>query len=287
MTSVLSVRDLSYTYDKNSPFATDALHHLSFDVEPGEIIGIVGSTGSGKSTLVQHLNGLIPTDVGHIFVQGVDIWEKPKEINKIRQKVGLVFQYPEYQLFEETVYDDIAFGPRNAGLDESEVGHRVQEAALAVGLRSDQMNMSPFDFSGGQKRRIAIAGVIAMRPDVLVMDEPSAGLDPLGAHQIFDFILQYRKMTGAAVLIVSHHMEDMATVADRLLVLHQGEQLALDTTERIFADANLLESCGLTQPAGVRLAAALRQNGVPLRNDILTVDELANDLAVLLKGGKC
>lgn len=284
--SILSVKDLSYTYAKDSPFATDALHHVEFSAERGEIIGIIGPTGSGKSTLVQHLNGLIRTEPGHVFLDNCDIWEKPKEITAVRHRVGLVFQYPEYQLFEETAYADIAYGPRNIGLNEEEVRTRVAEAAETVGIAPELLDQSPFDFSGGQKRRIAIAGVIAMRPDVLILDEPSAGLDPVGRRMVFDLIRRYREETGAAVMIVSHNMEDMAKVADKLLVLYQGEVKCFDTPQTVFSDRALLSSCHLEQPAGARFADDLRHAGVNLPDGILTIPQLADALAPILKGGQ-
>ena len=285
MSISISVRNLSYTYTENAMSRQAALNDVSFDIKKGEIVGIVGHTGSGKSTLVKHLNGLIRCDKGHIFVNGTDIWENPKKISEFRYKVGLVFQYPEYQLFEETAYKDIAYGPKNMGLSDSETDSRVRLAADFVGIKPDQLACSPFDFSGGQKRRIAIAGVIAMQPEVLVLDEPSAGLDPGGRKRVFELISSYRARTGATVIVVSHNMEDIAAYADRVLVLNNGRVAAFDTPENVFSDAAAISACSLDLPAAARIAEGLRKNGIEIPKGTLTVEQLKNALLPLLKGG--
>ncbi len=286
MSKAISVCGLSYKYPQVSEERDAALDNISFDIEKGEIVGIVGQTGSGKSTLVQHLNGLIRCDRGHVFVNGADIWEEPKKISEFRYKVGLVFQYPEYQLFEETAYKDIAYGPRNMGLSESEIDARVRLAADFVGIKPEQLGNSPFDFSGGQKRRIAIAGVIAMQPEVLVFDEPSAGLDPGGRRRIYELITSYRDRTGAAIAVVSHNMDDIAAYCDRILVLHSGRVVAFDTPQRVFSDPEMLKSCSLELPAAARMAAELRAKGVSLPQGILTLEQLKDSLLALMKGGE-
>ena len=229
MAPILEVRNLSHTYSKGTPFEHIALQDISFAVEPGEFIGIIGHTGSGKSTLMQHLNGLLKPTFGSVMLCGKDLWSDKKFTRQSRFRVGLVFQYPEYQLFEETVYKDIAFGPKNMGLKAEEIDRRVREAAGFVGLTEQQLEVSPFDLSGGQKRRVAIAGVIAMEPEVLILDEPTAGLDPEGREEILSNIEAYRKAKNATIMMVSHSMNDVARLTDRLLVLNRG-QLAMDGT---------------------------------------------------------
>ena len=220
--AILEVNNLTHTYTENSAFINDAVSDVSFTVEKGEIIGIIGHTGSGKSTLVQHLNGLLKPTEGTVLLENEDIWKNPKEIRKIRSKVGLVFQYPEYQLFEETVFEDICFGPKNMGLSGDELKKRVLEICKIVGIKSEYFVKSPFDLSGGEKRRVAIAGVMAMRPEVIVFDEPTAGLDPAGRENVMQIIKDYREATGATVIIISHSMEDMASLADKILVMNKG-----------------------------------------------------------------
>ena len=281
MSSFVSVRNLSHTYSDGAT-NTVALHDISFDINKGEIIGIVGHTGSGKSTLVQHLNGLIKCEKGHIFINGEDIWENPKNISKFRYKVGLVFQYPEYQLFEETAYKDIAYGPKNMGLDENEINSRVRQAAEFVGLKDYMLDQSPFDFSGGQKRRIAIAGVLAMKPEVLILDEPSAGLDPKGRDRIFNLINAYREKTGATVIVVSHNMNDIVEVADRIMVMHKGELKEFDTPERIFESADKLKRYSLDLPAAAKIADGLRKNGINIPKGVLSVNDLSDALLKII-----
>lgn len=283
--SAIKVENLTYSYSKNTPFAKDAVKDVSFTVEKGEILGIIGHTGSGKSTLVQHLNGLIkPTD-GKIYFADKDIWETPKNIAEIRFKIGLVFQYPEYQLFDETVFKDISFGPTNMKLLPEEVDTRVREAAKTVGIPEDYFNKSPFDLSGGEKRRVAIAGILAMNPEVIVFDEPTAGLDPAGRNAIIDIIKKYRSDNNATIIIISHSMEDMALLADKLLVMNKGEKVMFGTPKQIFSDREKLQSYGLDVPIITQIILKLRENGIPLNKDIITVSEAAEAI-LKLKGGE-
>lgn len=285
MADIISVKNLTHTYTDGASFKNDAIKNVSFNIRRGEIIGIIGHTGSGKSTLIQHLNGLIKADKGHIFIDGQDIWENAKEITKIRHKVGLVFQYPEYQLFEETAYKDIAYGPTNMGLSSVEIDSRVRMAAGMVGITGDMLTESPFDFSGGEKRRIAIAGVIAMQPQVLIMDEPSAGLDPNGRKTIFNLIKNYRDKTGSTVIVVSHNMDDIAACADRIMVMNKGELVMFDTPENVFYDKDVLASLSLELPSAARIADKLRKNGINLPKGILTMNDLANCISKIKNGG--
>ncbi|MBQ8531898.1 MAG: energy-coupling factor transporter ATPase [Clostridia bacterium] len=282
--SVLEVKNLTHTYSGNTPFVNDAVSNVSFTVEKGEILGIIGHTGSGKSTLVQHLNGLLkPTD-GQVLFSGEDIWENPKEIRKIRSKVGLVFQYPEYQLFEETVYADIAFGPKNMGLDGDELDSRIKEICRIVGVKPEYMEKSPFDLSGGEKRRVAIAGVMAMRPEVIVFDEPTAGLDPKGRENVIKIIKDYREATGATVIIISHSMEDMAVLADKLLVMNKGNLCMFDTVEKVFSRGNELRAIGLNVPIVTRVFAELKAMGIDVNENIFTVEAAVNELKRIRAG---
>ena len=223
MQNIIEVKNLTQIYSAGTPFEQTALKNVSFEVQKGEFIGIMGHTGSGKSTLIQHLNGLLKPTAGSVIINGADIWEKPKEIKKVRFQVGMVFQYPEHQLFEETVFLDVAFGPKNMGLSEADIKERVLEAVEFVGLKPDILTQSPFDLSGGQKRRIAIAGVIAMRPDILVLDEPTAGLDPRGRDDVLLHITEYQQKRSATVLLVTHSMEDIARTVSRIIVLNRGK----------------------------------------------------------------
>lgn len=283
--TVLEVNGLSHCYAPHTPFEKTALSNVSFSVEEGEFLGVIGHTGSGKSTLVQHLNGLLrPTD-GTVKLAGQDIWEKPKEIRKIRFQVGMVFQYPEHQLFEDTVYKDIAFGPKNMGLSEPEIDSRVREAAAFTGLPEELLSKSPFELSGGQKRRAAIAGVMAMRPKVLILDEPTAGLDPQGRDRMLERIAAYRRQSGATVLLVSHSMEDVARIAERVLVMHEGE-LAMDApVSEVFSRSEELESMGLSVPAVTKIGRLLRGYGCDIGEDIYTVEQAVRVLLPHLKGG--
>ncbi len=282
--AVLETQNLTYTYSVGSPFEQQAIREVSFQTRPGELLGIIGHTGSGKSTLVQHLNGLLhPTD-GRVLLDGQDIWAEPKAIRRVRFRVGMVFQYPEHQLFEETVYKDIAFGPRNMELDEAEIDRRVHAAAACVGLSEAYLEKSPFDLSGGEKRRAAIAGVMAMEPDILILDEPTAGLDPRGREQVLTMIRDYRLQRDTTVLLVSHSMEDVARVADRVLVMDHGRVAMLDTVERVFSRAAELEAMGLTVPAVTQIMLLLKRQGVDVSTDVYTVEQAAARLLPLLGG---
>ena len=269
--SVIKVEHLTYIYGEGMPDATVALNDVSFEVERGEFLGVIGPTGCGKSTLITHFNGLNRPTKGKLLIDGEDIWAKPKQIRRYRFKVGLVFQYPEYQLFEETVRKDISFGPRNMGLPEEEITQRVEEAARFCGLSPEMLERSPFELSGGQKRRAAIAGVLAMRPEVLVLDEPAAGLDPEGREMILSQVKEYHKQTGATIVLVSHSMEDIAKYADRVLVLQGGEIAMLDTTANIFARADELLALGLSVPEVTKIFLRLRAKGVEIATDVYTV----------------
>ena len=264
MAPFLQIQNLSHIYSAGTPFEHKALDDVSLYVDRGEFIGIIGHTGSGKSTLMQHMNGLLKPTSGKILLDGVDIWTDKKTTREARFRVGLVFQYPEYQLFEETVYKDIAFGPKNMKLDAKEVDRRVREAAGFVGLTEEQLKKSPFDLSGGQKRRVAIAGVIAMEPEILILDEPTAGLDPVGREEILQNILDYRKAKNATIMMVSHSMNDMARLADRLLVMN-GSRLVMDgTPDEVFRDAQSLVEMGLDVPEVTRVFLRLKELGLPV-----------------------
>ena len=283
MAPILQVQNLNYIYSAGTPFQHQALEDVSFSVERGEFIGIIGHTGSGKSTLMQQLNGLLKPASGKILLDGQDIWSDKKLTRQARFRVGLVFQYPEYQLFEETVYKDIAFGPKNMGLKEDEIDRRVREAAAIVGLTQEQLQVSPFDLSGGQKRRVAIAGVIAMEPEVLILDEPTAGLDPAGRAEILKNIEDYRRTHNATVMMVSHSMDDVARLTDRLLVLN-GSRLAMDgTPEEVFARAEELVQMGLNIPQVTRVFLELRKLGLDVE-PVYTLQQ-AIDALTSIKGG--
>ena len=281
--SVLSAKDLTYIYSQKTPFEHKAVDSVSFDIERGDFIGIIGHTGSGKSTLVQMLNGLLKPSSGTISLNGVDIWEKPKEIRSIRFKVGLVFQYPEYQLFEETVEKDIAFGPTNMGLKESEIHQRVLDAANFVDLHADLLPKSPFDLSGGEKRRAAIAGVIAMDPDILILDEPCAGLDPLGRDILLTQIYRYHKQRSNTVILVSHSMEDVATVCDKVMVMNHSKLEMFDDTQKVFSQAEKLRSMSLRVPQITSVIDTLISCGFPLDKGTLTVEKAVEDITEYLK----
>lgn len=281
--ATVTLEHVSYVYGGGTPFEIEALHDVSFSVREGSITGIIGHTGSGKSTLVQLLNGMEKPQSGRVLLDGKDIWENPKQISKIRFRVGLVMQYPEYQLFEESVRADIAFGPRNMGLDEGEINARVQQAAGLVGLDATDLEKSPFDLSGGQKRRAAIAGIMAMRPEVLVLDEPAAGLDPMGRDTILRAIRNYAVQTGATVLIVSHSMEDMAAYCDDIVVMASGRVFLSGTRDEVFSRAAELESVGLDVPQITRLALLLRARGMDLPEGIYTVKAAVTSLLPLLQ----
>lgn len=285
MNPILEIKNLTYTYSAGTPFEHTALDNISFQVNRGEFIGIIGHTGSGKSTLMQQLNGLLKPTAGTVMLDGKDIWSDKKLTRQARFRVGLVFQYPEYQLFEETVYQDIAFGPRNMGLDEKEIDRRVREAAGFVGLSEQQLSVSPFDLSGGQKRRVAIAGVIAMEPEVLILDEPTAGLDPVGRADILGNIQSYRKAKNATIMMVSHSMEDVARLTDRLLVLN-GSKLAMQGSPvEVFAHAEQLKQMGLSIPQVTQIFLYLRDLGLKVDN-VYTIDQAVKVLKQLKEGMK-
>lgn len=279
----LTLEHISYIYGARTPFEIKALDDVSLTVREGSVTGIIGHTGSGKSTLVQLFNGLERPTSGRVLLDGKDIWEKPKEIKKIRFRVGLVMQYPEYQLFEETIRADIAFGPKNIGLSEEEVNERVKEAAELVGLESILLDKSPFDLSGGQKRRAAIAGVMAMRPEILVLDEPAAGLDPRGRDTILQAIREYGKKTGSTVIIVSHSMEDMATYCDDIIVMAHGKVHLSGSRDEVFAHARELCEVGLDVPQITKLALLLRERGVQMPDGVYTVDAALDALRPLFQ----
>lgn len=283
--TVLTIEDVSYTYGDGTPFCKKALDHISLTLAEGQITGIIGHTGCGKSTLVQQMNGLLRPNTGRVLLRGKDIWEEPKKIREIHFRVGLVFQYPEYQLFEETVEKDIAFGPKNMGLSEEEIHRRVLESLDFVGLDKELLEQSPFELSGGQKRRVAIAGVIAMEPEILILDEPAAGLDPKGREDIFGGLRAYQQKTGRTVLIVSHSMEDMAKYADRILLLNEGKLLREGSTREVFAETALLRSVGLNIPQITEVMHLLKEGGMPVRENVFTVEDAVSELLPLWKGG--
>ena len=286
MAATIEVRDLSHTYSVGTPFQHDAIQNLNFTVEKGEFLGIIGHTGSGKSTLIQHLNGLLKPTSGDVLLDGESIWKDKAATRRARFQVGLVFQYPEYQLFEETVYKDIAFGPKNMGLKEDEIRQRVLRAAEFAGVDPGFLEKSPFDLSGGQKRRVAIAGVIAMEPEIVIFDEPTAGLDPAGCASLLDNIKRYQKATGATILMISHSMDDVAVLADRLLVMNQGRLEMLGAPEEVFRQAPRLEEIGLSVPQVTSLFLRLHQLGIPVDPATYTMAQALTQL-LSLKGGSC
>lgn len=279
----VKVENLTHTYMKDSVFEHVAIDNISFEIQDGEFIGIIGHTGSGKSTLIQHLNGLLKPSSGKVFIDGAELGSKDVQMKKIRQKVGLVFQYPEYQLFEETVYKDVAFGPRNLGLSEDEIDGRVRKAIGLVGLDFDSIsNVSPFELSGGQKRRVAIAGVLAMEPKVLILDEPAAGLDPKGRDEILRGFKTLHEKEKITVVLVSHSMEDIANLVDKVLVMNKGEIAFFDTPRNVFREAETLEKIGLGVPQVTYLVKMLRERGFDLA-DCINIDEAKNELLKLFK----
>ena len=271
MSAIVTVENLTYIYGEGMPDATTALNNVSFEIEESDFVGVIGSTGCGKSTLITHFNGINKPTKGKIYIGGEDIWANPKEIRRFRFMVGLVFQYPEYQLFEETVYKDIAFGPINMGLPEEEISRRVLRAASFCGLDSRVLTRSPFELSGGQKRRVAIAGVLAMEPKLLVLDEPAAGLDPEGRDTILSQIKKYHQETGSTIVLVSHSMEDIAKYADKVLVMNAGEIAMYDETERVFARAPELLAMGLSVPEVTKIFMKLKELGVDISTDVYTI----------------
>ena len=278
----LELKNVSYSYSPGTPFEKKALQNVSLTVEAGSITGIIGHTGSGKSTLVRLMNVLISPSSGTVLLDGVDINADKKSLASVMCRVGLVMQYPEYQLFDETVEKDISYGPKNMKLSDDEIALRVREAAAFTGIPEDMLSRSPFDLSGGQKRRVAIAGILAMRPEVIVLDEPAAGLDPMGRKEILGGLVNYRDRTGCAIVIVSHNMEDMANYCDKIIVLKESREAFEGTPKEVFARRAELEENGLDVPDTVKLADELRARGVPVSGDVCTPDALASELAVLL-----
>lgn len=281
--SEIRVEDLCHVYSAGTPFEKAAIEHINITIPQGQLVGLIGHTGSGKSTFIQHLNGLLPPSSGKVYVDGKDINTDKFTRRDVKWQVGLVFQYPEYQLFEETVYRDIAFGPKNMGLDEKEIDRRVREAAGFVGLTPEQLEVSPFDLSGGQKRRVAIAGVIAMEPEVLILDEPTAGLDPVGRAEILGNIEDYRKARNATIMMVSHSMEDVARLTDRLLVMN-GSKLAMDgTPAEVFCHAEELVKMGLNIPQVTQVFLHLKEKGLDVAN-VYTIEQAVSEIK-RLRGG--
>ena len=281
--SIIETKDLSFTYGIDTIIEKTAVENVTVSIEKGDVVGIIGHTGSAKSTFVQMLNGLITPTSGKVFVDGVDIWQEPKKIRNIRFKVGMVFQYPEYQLFEDTVYKDIAFGPANMGKSQDEIDYLVRSAAKFVGLSEDLLLKSPFDLSGGEKRRVAIAGVIAMDPEILVLDEPTAGLDPKGRDLLLAQIMQYHKERNNTILLVSHSMEDIARVADKIMVMNNSHLEMFDTPKNVFSRVDELEKIGLKVPQITKIISTLKSYGYDLPDVVLTVEEGFSVIRDLLK----
>lgn len=283
--ALLEVKDLSFTYGEKTAFEKKAVKNVSLSIEKGEFIGIIGHTGSGKSTFIQMLNGLIRPTSGEVLLDGKDIWSEPKKIKNVRFRVGMVFQYPEYQLFEETVEKDIAYGPHNMKLSDEEIAKRVEDAGRFVGLRPELMKKSPFELSGGEKRRAAIAGVIAMDPDILILDEPTAGLDPKGRDVLLTQIATYHKAKGNTVLLVSHSMEDISKIADRILVMNKGSMYAFDTPKNIFSKGEEIEKIGLRIPQITKIMIDLRKSGYDVPTDVYSVEQAVMEILKLRKNG--
>ncbi len=274
--AILETQELTYIYSEGSPFQKTAVDNVNLKIDEGEMIGVMGHTGSGKSTLIQHFNGLLKPTSGRVLLDGEDIWADKKKIRDVRFKVGLVFQYPEYQIFEETVYKDIAYGPKNMGLDEAEIKRRILETANDLGLKEELLNRSPFELSGGQKRRVAIAGVMAMNPRVLILDEPTAGLDPAGRDKILGHIKRYHERTKNTILIVSHSMEDIAGFADKILVMNKSKLFCYDETEKVFARAEEISRIGLDVPQITRVFLKLKEQGLDFGKDVYTMEYAKN-----------
>lgn len=282
--TVLKTENLTHYYSNGMSGEVAAIKNINIEIEKGELVGIIGHTGSGKSTLLQHFNGLLKPDVGRVLLEGRDIWESKESIRSARFKVGLCFQYPEYQLFEETVYKDIAFGPKNMGLDNAETDRRVRRAAQFVGLRDEYLEKSPFDLSGGEKRRAAIAGVMAMEPEVLILDEPTAGLDPYGREKILALVKAYREQTGNTVMMVSHSMEDVAKIADRVLVLNNSEVAMFGTVAEVYSKSAELSEMGLSVPQITKIFSALRERGFAVSDSVFTVEQGVSELMRFFEG---
>lgn len=281
---VLETKDLSFLYSKGTSSEVAAINDINIKINRGELVGIIGHTGSGKSTLIEHFNAILKPTSGSVFLDGNDIWRDKKNIRAVRFKVGVCFQYPEYQLFEDTVEKDIAFGPKNMGLSDEEIRIRVRESAAYVGLDESYLEKSPFDLSGGEKRRVAIAGVMAMKPEVLVLDEPCAGLDPIGRKTVLDLIVDYKKRTDGTVIVVSHSMEDISRIATKILVMNGSRLAYYDTVKNVFSHADELLSMGLDIPQITQLFLKLKNAGYNVRTDVYTLDEAEKELLKLLKG---
>ncbi len=282
--TVLKTENLTHYYSNGMSGEVAAIKNINIEIEKGELVGIIGHTGSGKSTLLQHFNGLLKPDAGRVLLEGRDIWESKESIRSARFKVGLCFQYPEYQLFEETVYKDIAFGPKNMGLDNAETDRRVRRAAQFVGLKDEYLEKSPFDLSGGEKRRVAIAGVMAMEPEVLILDEPTAGLDPHGREKILALVKAYREQTGSTVMMVSHSMEDVAKIADRVLVLNNSEVAMFGTVAEVYSGSAELSEMGLSVPQITKIFSALRERGFAVSDSVFTVEQGVSELMRFFEG---
>lgn len=283
--NVLETKNLNFVYSKGTGYELAAINDVNVEIEKGELVGIIGHTGSGKSTLIQHFNGILKPSSGTVLLEGEDIWEDKSKIRQVRFKVGICFQYPEYQLFEETVYKDIAFGPKNMGMSEEEIDKAVREAISYVGLDESYLEKSPFDLSGGEKRRVAIAGVMAMKPEVLILDEPAAGLDPKGRRVILSLITDYRLLTGATVIVVSHSMEDISKIATKILVMNESRLAYYDTVENVFSHADELRSMGLNIPAVTSLFLKLKERGYDVKTGIYNIEDAKKELLRLIKGG--
>ncbi|PWL87379.1 MAG: energy-coupling factor transporter ATPase [Escherichia coli] len=283
---IIKCENLKYLYGAGTPFATNALCDVSFSIEKGEIVGIIGHTGSGKSTLIEHLNGLLKADSGTVYLEGKDIWEDKSNIKNVRFSVGLCFQYPEYQIFEEDVFREIAFGPKKMGFDDEEIKKRVLSSAKFLGIDKDILDKSPFDLSGGQKRRVAIASIIAMQPKVLVLDEPTAGLDPKGRDTVLSLIKNYQQKTGSTVIIVSHSMEDVAKLADKVLVMNNGKVQMFGTVAEVYSNVDELKEIGLSVPEITTVFSKLKKKGIDCRTDIYTVKDGVEEIKRLMNRGK-
>lgn len=283
---IIKCENLKYLYGAGTPFATNALCDVSFSIEKGEIVGIIGHTGSGKSTLIEHLNGLLKADSGTVYLEEKDIWEDKSNIKNVRFSVGLCFQYPEYQIFEEDVFREIAFGPKKMGFDDEEIKKRVLSSAKFLGIDKDILDKSPFDLSGGQKRRVAIASIIAMQPKVLVLDEPTAGLDPNGRDTVLSLIKNYQQKTGSTVIIVSHSMEDVAKLADKVLVMNNGKVQMFGTVAEVYSNVDELKEIGLSVPEITTVFSKLKKKGIDCRTDIYTVKDGVEEIKRLMNRGK-
>lgn len=286
MSVVLETKDLSYIYSKGTSSQVSAIKDVCLKIEKGELVGIIGHTGSGKSTLIQHFNGLLKGSSGTVYFDGKDIWESKKDIKNVRFKVGICFQYPEYQLFEETVYKDIAFGPKNMKLSDDEIDKRVRSVIKFVGLDESYLDKSPFDLSGGEKRRVAIAGVMAMEPEVLILDEPCAGLDPKGRDTVLSMIREYQKNTGSTLLVVSHSMEDISKIATKVLVMNESRLAYYDSVDGVFSHANELKRMGLNIPQLTELFIKLKEKGYDVPTNVYTLEKAKEEILKLMKGGR-